>query len=73
MSEATPVEPRKTQEESEAMYPRPPRTPEAPAAHLLKKAGGEKKKGEKHENRRLSLIAITLWGFFAHGWAARCS
>ena len=59
MSEATPVEPLKTQEESAAMLPKPPRTPEAEAAHLLKKAGKKKKKGEKREKRRLSLIAIT--------------
>ena len=39
MSEATPVEPRKTQETSEAVPPKPPRTPEEEAAHLLKKAG----------------------------------
>ena len=42
MSEATPVEPLKTQEASAARPPKSPRTPEAEAAHLLKKA--EKKK-----------------------------
>src|SRR4029453_4711437 len=65
MSEATPVEPLKTQEAAAAMLPKPPRTPEAEAAHLLKKAGKKKKKGEKREKRRLSLITITLSVFLA--------
>src|SRR5499426_3372674 len=65
MSEATPVEPLKTQEASEARPPKPPRTPEAEAAHLLKKAGKQQKKVEKREKRRLSLIAITLSVFLA--------
>ena len=65
MSEATPVEPLKTQEASAARPPKPPRTPEAEAAHLLKKAEKKKKKGEKREKRRLSLIAITLSVFLA--------
>ena len=65
MSEATPVEPLKTQEESEAIPPKPPRTPEEEAAHLLKKAEKKKKKGEKREKRRLSLIAITLSVFLS--------
>src|SRR4029453_10861339 len=65
MSEATPVEPLKTQEAAAAMPPKRPRTPEAEAAHLLKKAEKKKKKGEKREKRRLSLIAITLSVFLA--------
>jgi MFS family permease len=55
--------------ESEAIPPKPPRTPEEEAAHRLKKAGKkaakEKKKGEKRERRRLRLIAITLSVFLA--------
>jgi MFS family permease len=47
------------------MPPKRPRTPEAEAAHLLKKAEKQKKKGEKREKRRLSLIAITLSVFLA--------
>src|SRR5262245_34782182 len=58
MSEATVVEPIKTQDESEANPPKPPRTPEEEAAHLLKKA-------EKRAKRRLSLIAITLSVFLS--------
>ena len=65
MSEAAPAEPVKTQEESETIPPKPPRTPEEEAAHLLKKAAKETKKAEKKENRRLSLIAITLSVFLA--------
>jgi MFS family permease len=55
--------------ESETIPPKPPRTPEEEAAHLLKKAGKkaakEEKKGEKRERHRLSLIAITLSVFLA--------
>ena len=65
MSEATPVEPQKTQEESEVIPPKPPRTPEEEAAHLLKKAEKKKKKAEKRKKHRLSLIAITLSVFLA--------
>jgi MFS family permease len=69
MSEGTPVEPLKTQDETEAMPPKPPRTPEQEAAHLLKKAEKEQnkaaKKEEKRERHRLSLIAITLSVFLA--------
>jgi MFS family permease len=53
MSERTPVEPLKTQEEGEATSSKPQRTPEEEAAHLLKKA-------EKRRKHRLTLIAITL-------------
>jgi MFS family permease len=53
MSETTPVEPLKTQEEGEATASKPQRTPEEEAAHLLKKA-------EKRRKHRLTLIAITL-------------
>ena len=65
MSEATPVEPLKTQDESVAMPPKLPRAPEEEAAHLLKKVGKKKKKREKREKRRLSLITITLSVFLA--------
>ena len=70
MSEATPVEPRKTQEASEAMLPKP-REPLRRRPHLLKKAGKKKKKGEKREappepDRDHSRS-------FSRGWAARCS
>ena len=69
MSEATPVEPLKTQDEPEAIPPKPARTPEEEAAHLLKKAEKKQKKAEKkeekRERRRLSLIAITLSVFLA--------
>ena len=65
MSEAAPVESPKTQETSEAVPPKPPRTAEEEAAHLLKKAAKKTKKAEKRENRRLSLIAITLSVFLA--------
>jgi len=53
MSETTPVEPLKTQEEGEATASKPQRTPEEEAAHLLEKA-------EKRRKHRLTLIAITL-------------
>ncbi|HVQ21582.1 MAG TPA: MFS transporter, partial [Terrimicrobiaceae bacterium] len=65
MSEAAPAEPSKTQEEPEAVPPKPPRTPEEEAAHLLKKAEKQKKKAEKRNKHRLSLIAITLSVFLA--------
>ena len=65
MSEAAPAEPVKTQDEPEAVPPKHPRTPEEEAAHLLKKAAKETKKAEKKENRRLSLVAITLSVFLA--------
>ena len=65
MSEAAPAEPSKTQEEPEAVPPKPPRTPEEEAAHLLKKAEKQRKKAEKRNKHRLSLIAITLSVFLA--------
>ena len=64
MSEAAPAESSKTQETSEAVPPNP-RTAEEEAAHQLKKAAKETKKAEKRENRRLSLIAITLSVFLS--------
>jgi MFS family permease len=57
MSEATPVEPLKTQGEDQAVPSKPQRTPEEEAAHLLKKA---EKKREKRRKHRLTLIVITL-------------
>ena len=65
MSEAAPAEPFKSREELEVAPPKLPRTPEEEAAHLLKKAAKKTKKAEKKENRRLSLIAITLSVFLA--------
>ena len=65
MSEAAPAEPFKSREEPEVAPPKPPRTAEEEAAHLLKKAAKKTKKAEKKENRRLSLIAITLSVFLA--------
>src|SRR5262245_7494430 len=65
MSEATPVEPLKTQDASAAMPPKPLRTPEKEAAHLLKKMRKKQKKVEKRGKRRLSLTAITLSVFLA--------
>ena len=58
MSEATPVEQQKTQDESAVIPPKPPRTPEEEAADLLKKA-------EKRKKHRLTLIAITLSVFLS--------
>jgi len=69
MSEPTPVEPLKAQDEPEAVPPKPPRTPEEEAAHQLKKAQKKAEKAEKkkakRKKRRLSLIAITLSVFLA--------
>src|SRR4029453_15693779 len=58
MSEATPVEQQKTQDESAVIPPKPPRTPEEEAADLLQK-------GEKRKKHRLTLIAITLSVFLS--------
>lgn len=60
MSEATPVEPLKTQEEGAAILSKSQRTPEEEAAHQLKKAEKKQKKREKRRKHRLTLIAIAL-------------
>src|SRR4030095_11730427 len=58
MSEATPVEQQKTQDESAVIPPKPPRTPE-------EEAEKKKQKGEKRKKHRLTLIAITLSVFLS--------
>ena len=69
MSEATPAEALKTQDESKVIPTKPPRTPEEEAAHLLKKAQKKEEKAEKkkakRKKRRLSLTAITLSVFLS--------
>ena len=69
MSEATPAEALKTQDESKVIPTKPPRTPEEETAHLLKKAQKKEEKAEKKKakrrKRRLSLTAITLSVFLS--------
>jgi MFS family permease len=65
MSEATPVEPLKNQQQGEALPSKPKRSPEEEAAHLLKKAEKKEKKREKRQKHRLALITITLAVFLS--------
>jgi len=65
MSETISVESTKTQEESQTIPPKPVRTPEEEAAHLLKKAQKQQKKAAKRAKRRWTLGAITLSVFLS--------